>query len=395
MKNNIIPFSPYKSRENSEKAEQERKAVSDRTRARKISKRIIENPMIHSDSDRFHVAKNLGRILDDMESKGYKRETLLRELKMGQTGDSTKQLYNYVVRADAIFEKSRNRIRKLTKHAAMYLRIAEAAATTMNQDRELIVLRLFENTKYQVTEDITDEQVAYLEKIRQLLVAMADSVIRRTDLKSYLEMLESQEIGWDIDGSFGNFPSLPITVFLEDRSARHVSYLGYVPTVLLYEESVPYLPFEGEAFQIDFAKNPDALNNFLSGDADLPRKNQLHVSVLVQREVWFGIAPMESSWRWEPVFEKRYSFSIHGLERMKRSLWVGSYDPSLTTQLLPARRESVSFRGYLPYRPSKAVSNFESSPSINSLAAVSFTRMSSFRASKIVLSSAKAKLRKR
>ncbi len=127
MANNVIPFKPYASRENLEEAEQERKAVSDRGRARKILQRLKDRPIIHSEPDRFHVAKNLGRILDDMESKGYQRETLLRQrLKMGQEGDSTKQLYNYVVPADALFENSGNRIRKLIKHAEKYLRIAEA-----------------------------------------------------------------------------------------------------------------------------------------------------------------------------------------------------------------------------------------------------------------------------
>jgi hypothetical protein len=331
MADNVIPFEPYASRENQDKAAQERKTVSDRNRAKKIRQRLNDNPMIHSESDRFHVAKNLGRILDDMEAKGHKREKLLRKLGRGQEGDSTKQFYNYTLPADAVFEKETNRVRKLTKHADKYLPIAEAAADTMNEDKVLIMLRLFENTKYQVTEDISDEQLAYLEQIRKLLVSMADAAISRNDLKSYLEMLESDKIGWDIDGSFGNFPSIPgITLYLEDRVSRHVSYLGYVPSVLLYRQSAgPSSPIMGEAFQIDFDKNSNALNDFLHDEGDLPKKNQLDVSVNVDSEVWFGVAPMESSWKWEPAFEKRYLFSIQGYEHKKRSIRIKSYDPAL------------------------------------------------------------------
>jgi len=334
MANNVIPFRSHASRENLEKAERERKVVSDRIRANKMRQRLEEKPIIHSESDRFHVAKNLGRILENMKSKDYRPAMLLRQLGMGQAEESTKRLYNYTLRADATLEKARDRVSRLTKKAAKYLRIAEAAAKVMNDDQELIVLRLFENTKYQVTEDISDEQVAYLEQMRDLLVTMANAAIRRNDLKSYLEILESKEIGWDIDGSFGNFRSVPPTVFLDDRLARHVSYLGYVPSVLLYRRFAELKsPIEGEAFQIDFDKNANTLKDFWHGEGDLPRKNQSHVRVEVASEVWFGIAPMESSWKVEPIFEKRYAFRIEGCGNEK-SIRVTTYDPNIVRQLI-------------------------------------------------------------
>jgi hypothetical protein len=53
--------------------------------------------MVNKGSDRIRIAKNLGRILDEMEAAGHSSERLLRDLRMGKPGDSTKQLYNYVL----------------------------------------------------------------------------------------------------------------------------------------------------------------------------------------------------------------------------------------------------------------------------------------------------------
>jgi hypothetical protein len=44
--------------------------------------------------------------------------------------------------------------------------------------------------------------------------------VRPADPSHIKRCLNQHEIGWDIDGSFGNFPSIPITAFLQDRLAR-------------------------------------------------------------------------------------------------------------------------------------------------------------------------------
>jgi hypothetical protein len=220
MPDNVIPFLTRAGREDEkvqdQKAAEEKKAVSDRSRAKSMCKRLDDKPMITKVSDRIRVAKNLGRILDEMEAQGHKPEKLLRDLGMGKPGDSTKQLRNYVLADEATAETDSKKVGALTKTAALYLRIAEGAAKAMKSASDLIVLRLFENTSYQVADDVPDEKIASMDQMRELLVGMADAAIRRNDLGSYREILDSNTIGWDVDGSFGNYPSLPITVFLED-----------------------------------------------------------------------------------------------------------------------------------------------------------------------------------
>jgi hypothetical protein len=138
-------------------------------------------------------------------------------------------------------------------------------------------------------------------------------------------------VGEAIDGSFGDYRSLSVSVFFEDRAARHVSYLGYAPTVLLYRQVVgPAIKqIEGEAFQIDFQKDPDAIMRFLQEGKPLPKKHRMAVRLGISRELWFGIGPMSSGCTWSPVFEKRISFCIEGYESRGRSLHVSSYDPTI------------------------------------------------------------------
>ncbi len=214
-------------------------------------------PMMNRDSDRFHVAKNLGRMLEEMEVKGHRKTALLGKLGMGQPDGSTKVLYNYTLPADAELEHVAGRVRKLTKKAGKYLPLAKEAAAQLNEPCELAVLKLFQNTSYEVLEEIADEQFAYLREISEILLGIGSAAIKRSDLNAYLEILNSQKIGWDISGAFGRFASIPDTVSLQDRAARHVSYLGYIPTVFLYRQDVePAQPIEGEAFPpIRFFRN--------------------------------------------------------------------------------------------------------------------------------------------
>jgi hypothetical protein len=221
------------------------------------------------------------------------------------------------------------KVRALTKTASLYVRLAEGAAKLTKSDPDLIVLRLFENTSYQVADDIPDEKIASMDQMRGLLVGMGDAAIRRNDLDSYLEMLQSRTIGWDVDGTFGNYRSLAIGVHFTDRAARHVSYLGYAPTVFLYGRSVPVSLIEGEVFQINFEKDPDAVTKFLQEGKPLPKKHRMPVSLSIYRELWFGIGPMETHWSWTPLFEKRLSFHIQGHHGRDRSLLVSSYDPTI------------------------------------------------------------------
>jgi hypothetical protein len=50
----------------------------------------------------------------------------------------------------------------------------------MKSDADLIVLRLFENTSYQVADDVPDEKIASMDQMRQFLVGMADGAVRRS-----------------------------------------------------------------------------------------------------------------------------------------------------------------------------------------------------------------------
>jgi hypothetical protein len=332
MPDNVVPFPIRAKRENDatlgQKAADEKSAVSDRIRAQSLHRRLDDKKMMNKESDRIRVAKNLERILNEMKAKGQSPERLLRDLGMGKGGDSTKQLYNYVLPEDATPEPRSTRVRALTKTASLYLRIAEGAAKAMKDDPNLIVLRLFENTSYQVADDVPDEKIASMDQIRELLVGIAEGAARRTDLASYLEILQSDKIGWDIDGSFGNYRSLAAGVFFRDRAARHVSYLGYAPTVFLYREIVGP-DIEGEAFQIDFESDPDAATRLLREHKPPPKKHRTPVSLRMFREVWFGIGPMETDWTWKPLFEKRLSFHIWGKQSGNRSLSVSSYDSTI------------------------------------------------------------------
>lgn len=324
-------------------------------------------------SDIINVAKNLGRILDRMEAKGWKRSQLLRDLNMGKNIDSTKQLYTYELPADATGETHTKRIGKLTKTCGLYARIAEGAAKAMGEDADLIVLHLFDGTGYQVADDASDETIASMEHIRDLLVGMADGAMRRNDMAKYLDILNEGKVGWDIDGSFGNFAPLPIGVHFRDRAARHVSYLGCAPTVLLYRTHAgPEEPIGGEAFQIDFAEDPDAVENFLFKGRALPKKHRVPVALSINREIWFGLAPMEEGWSWKPVFEKRLSFDVRGRDSGRRSISLSTYDPTILYELRRWAREEPPHRllwlhqyTLLPHKPEGASLEFCVSPHID------------------------------
>jgi hypothetical protein len=334
--NNVVPLFGHALREagrdQMDKAAAEKKAATDRLRAKSLRVRLLEKTMINKESDRIRVAKNLGRILNEMEAKGYKSEKLLRDLGMGKEGDSTKQLYNYVLPENAEAVPASARVRALTKAASLYVRLAERAATVMKADVELVVLRLFENTTYQVDDAVPDERIAPLDQIRELLVGIAEAAIRSTNLDTYRELLESDKIGWNVDGLFGDYPSIPIDIFFKDRMARHISYLGYAPTILLYQEAVgPPSSITGEAFQIHFDADPAAINKFYDERRPLPKKYRMPVRLSVRREIWFGLGPIETDRTWKPIFEKRYSLHIHGQKR-ERSLHISSYDPIIASQ---------------------------------------------------------------
>jgi hypothetical protein len=334
MTDNVIPFSTLDSREgakaDSESAAGASKTAADASRAKSMRKKLVEKPNILRENDRIKVAQNLGRILQRMESRGYGRSQLLRDLAKGKEGDSTKQLRTYVLAADATPEKNAKQIKVLTKSAKRYLEIAEGAANVMGEDTELIALQLFADTTYQVLDEASDETIASMEQLRKLLVGMVAASTRRNDLRRYLKILEEGKIGWDIDGSFGNHASLPLTIYFRDRAARHVSYVGYAPTVFLYRSRVgPAERIKGEAFQIDFTDDPQAVENFLFEDRPLPKKHRVGVGLSIYREVWFGLAPIESDWGWKPVFEKRLSFEIRGNDGNRRSIFVSSYDPTI------------------------------------------------------------------
>jgi len=332
MRDNVIPL-PTRAERDSTKAKgqkdaEDKKIASEHMRAKAMRKRLDDHKMINKVSDRIRVAKNLWRILNEMEAQGHKSEKLLRDLHMGRPDDSTKQLYNYVLPEDATPEPDSKKVHALTKTASLYLRIAQGAAKAMKSDPELIVLRLFENTSYQVEGDVADEKIAVMEQMRQLLVGMADAAIKRNDLGTYLEMLETRRIGWNVDGSFGDYHSLPIGLHFGDRAARHVSYLGYAPTVLLYEQSLSVAPIDGEAFQIDFEDDPRAVENFLRKSKPLPKKHRVPVSLSAYREIWFGIGPMETGWIWKPIFEKRLSLHVRSYDSGS-SIDLDSYDPMI------------------------------------------------------------------
>lgn len=334
MPENIIQFPIGAARETDkaliEKAGEARRLVSDQFRAKAMRKRLEDRKMIDKVSDRIRVAQNLRLILNELKAKGLRSESLLRDLRMGQKGDSTKQLHNYVLPEGGTLDPNSKRVKALTKTASKYLRLAEGAAKALDHDPDLIVLRLFENTSYQLAHDVPDEKIASTDQIRELLVGMAEGAIRRNDLGTYLDTLQSRRIGWDVDGAFGRYGSLPPSIFFKDRAARHVSYLGYAPTVLLYRRDVgPVTSIDGEAYQIDFDREPNAVTGFLRESRPLPTKYRMPVSVSIYREVWFGIGPMETSYNWVPIFEKRLSFHISGHQGANRSVQVRSYDPRI------------------------------------------------------------------
>jgi hypothetical protein len=346
--NNVISFADRSpSREPLERADKEKKQASDRVRAEHMHRKMLDNPMINRASDRFQIARNLALIFDEMEKQGCRRAALLQKSGKAQKIDSTKVLYNYTLPPDLEFEGATDRVRKLTKKASKYLDLAKAAATEMKVDREQIILQLFQNTTYEVLGEISDEQISYLQEISKLLIAIGKAAIKRHDLSSYHAMLRSNEIGWDIDGSFGHFQCLPCSTWIEDRSPRHVSYLGYVPTVLLYRQQVgpqPYDAIAGRAFQIDFETNPQALKDYFERNVPLPEKHSVMVRTEVHSEIWLGVAPLHPSYKWEPVFEKRYRFEINDDPySSKQSIRMRSYDPDILFQARNGGFEQLDF----------------------------------------------------
>ncbi len=383
MADNIIQFSSGASREADkaliEKAAEARRLASNHIRAKLVRKRLEDRKMIEKVSDRIRVAQNLRLILNEMKANGLRIESLLRDLRMGQKGDSTKQLHNYILPEDPLPDQNSKRVRALTKTASKYVRLAEGAAKALDQDPDLIVLRLLDNTSYQLQDDVPDEKLTALDQIRELLVGMAEGAIRRNDLGTYLEILQSRSIGWDIDGAFGRYGSLPPSIFFKDRAARHVSYLGYAPTVLLYRQDIGSVTsIEGEAYQIDFDRDPQAVIGFLRERRALPKKHRIPVSASIFREVWFGIAPMETCYSWVPVFEKRISFHVRGRQGANRSLHLRSYDPSILFTLgiedddLPRRLLWLHRFTLLPLSAGGKSLSFSVSPHIDDSESIGF-----------------------
>ncbi len=63
-----------------------------------IDVELKKNPKMTRAEDRKSVATNLGEILDSFEREGKgRKEAVVRAANMGVPGDSTKQLYRYVL----------------------------------------------------------------------------------------------------------------------------------------------------------------------------------------------------------------------------------------------------------------------------------------------------------
>jgi hypothetical protein len=148
---------------------------------------LKKSPKMTRAEDRKSVATNRGEILDrfEREEKGRK-EAVVRAANMGVPGDSTKQLYRYVLPRSPSpdLEKRSSKLIRLTEK---YRELANKAAELAGWDKWDIEIELFRGSSYDSwTSGPIPELPDYLSNFYfNVLHELSDRLVRETRIQGY------------------------------------------------------------------------------------------------------------------------------------------------------------------------------------------------------------------
>jgi hypothetical protein len=325
MTENVLPFpKPHRpSRDLSDAERREEKAQRRDADQRRLYAEEIERKLAAegrdrkrgptlSDSDKIQVARNLQRILIDSDKSGVDRKDILISAVLSNPyQSSTRFLYQYTLPDQLESEQKKKRIKRLSKVAKNYLSIAQSVGRLMERGEFWFVSDLFRNTEFDVRL-VAKPKYEWLHMIQDLIEKLSNWVVREHHgLEGYLRDLECGYLGWHPSLGFGRFDSLHLggPVLIYDRGAKYMGYLGFVPTVHLYDEFLGAQSFENVAA----FREGDSVAEHLQGRTfdEFYEESIVRTTVAVYREIHLGIAPFGEERSWHACFEKRLRFRIH------------------------------------------------------------------------------------
>ena len=262
MGNNIVPFSPRSTqsrastrghgREKEDALQQDterRRAV-----AEEVERRLADlsegkrGPAGKDPSDKIQLATNLEAILTEIGEHKCKRATVLDKAGLSNPEEeSTKFLYQYTLPAKLSEDKRKARINRLSGVVMNYVRLAKSAGVISKKEEFWYLDDLFRGTTYEPRAANVTNDYAWRREFSDLLAALAQfALAKHGDLDAYLDDLRCGYLGWHPTLGFGEFDSLhqrgPVQI--RDRVPVPIEFLGFVPTIHLYDECLGSASFE-------------------------------------------------------------------------------------------------------------------------------------------------------
>jgi hypothetical protein len=141
--------------------------------------------------DQTQVAVNLWGILARGERRGVRRAEVLQKANKGTKADSTKRLERYALNPELPAEERTRRAAKLTKGAAPYLDIAEAAGLLIESDADVFVADLFARTRIgEATPPAPEVDDIYAE-LADLVRDICRGIVQKHDLAACARRIET------------------------------------------------------------------------------------------------------------------------------------------------------------------------------------------------------------
>ncbi len=194
------------------------RARLDSTRAVQVRGEIAKCPRIEKANQRIQIAQNMWKIFRDVEQRGYRKATVLREAGLGDDLDSTKRAYNYALDPECDDEKRAAAAKRLTKTASKYVRLAEKAAEIANVSKDQYLLALVAGSQYDVAMDgdgstvtVTNE---FSYELSDFLTKLGRKIANKHNLSDYFKYLATRNIAFDDEKNafhemYSPFVSLP------------------------------------------------------------------------------------------------------------------------------------------------------------------------------------------